>query len=99
MVEAFDGRERGLEPRVATLALQRVQQAGLLAADVGAGPPVQDERQVHPGTEDVLTQVAGLGRLGDRRLKDVSLQLVLAADVDERAIDLARPAGDDDALD
>ena len=44
VVQALDRRERRLQPRVAALALQRVEQPGLLAADVGAGAAVQDQR-------------------------------------------------------
>src|SRR6266487_2229310 len=41
-VQALHGRERRPQLGLAALALQRRQQRGLLAADVGAGAPVQD---------------------------------------------------------
>ncbi len=88
-----------LEPRVAALALQRVQQAGLLAADVGAGAAMEHQRHREVRAEDPLAHEAGVGGLGDRRLQDVGLELVLAADVDERLVDLTRIGGDGDALD
>ena len=43
LVEALVGGERRLQPRVAALALERVEQRGLLAADVGAGAAVHDQ--------------------------------------------------------
>ena len=45
LVEALVGGERRLEARVAALALERVEQAGLLAADVGALAAVDDQRR------------------------------------------------------
>ncbi len=78
VVQALDGGEGRLQARVAALALERVEQAGLLAADVGAGAPVEDEADRQVRAEDPLAQVAGFGRLGDRRLEDVGLVGVLA---------------------
>ena len=49
--------------------------------------------------QDVLADVTGLHGLGDRRLEDVGLVGVLAADVDERPVDLRRPRRDQDPLD
>ena len=99
LVEALVGGERRLQARVAAFALERVEQAGLLAADVGAGAAVQDERAVEARAEDVAAEVAGLVGLGDRRVEHVGLLLVLAADVDERLRRVDRVGGDDDALD
>ena len=62
LVEALDGRERRLQARVAALALERVEQRGLLAADVGAGAAVHDEVERVVGAEDVLAEVAGRAR-------------------------------------
>ena len=47
-VEALDRGERGLQARVAALALERVEQRRLLAADVGAGAAVDDELDPTP---------------------------------------------------
>ena len=58
-VEAGDGGERRLEPRLAAVALERVEQRRLLAADVGAGAGVHDELEVVAGAEDVGAEVAG----------------------------------------
>ena len=46
-----------------------------------------------------LAEVAGGARLGDGRVEDVGLQVVLAADVDERAVRAGRVGRDDHALD
>ena len=77
------GFSRGL-PRLPSSESSR---PGLLAADVGAGAAVQDQLERVAGAEDVLAQVAGRLGLGDRRLEDVRLELVLAADVDEGVVD------------
>ena len=85
LVEALVGGERRLQARVAALALERVEQRRLLAADVGARAAVHPQRQREVGAEDALAEVAGrLGLLDARRSRTLGLQLVLAADVDER---------------
>ena len=99
VVEALDGREGRLQPRVAALALERVEQSGLLAADVGAGAAVDDQLHLLAGAEHVLAEEAGLVGLLDRRVEDVALQVVLAADVDEAAVGPGGAGGDDDPLD
>ena len=86
LVEALERGERRLQARVAALALERVQQRGLLAADVGAGAAVDDEVERVVGAEDALADVALLARLGERGVEHVGLVGVLAADVDERAV-------------
>ena len=68
-VEAGDGRERRAQPRLAAVALERVEQRRLLAADVGAGAGVHDDLEVEAGAEDVLAEVARGVRLGDRGLQ------------------------------
>ena len=76
----------GLQPGQAAETLQRVEQRRLLAADVGAGPGVDDDVQVEPGAEDVLAEVAGRVRLRDRVLQPPDHVQHLAADVDERVV-------------
>ena len=99
VVETLHGRERRLEARVAALALQRVEQRRLLAADVGAGAAVDDELHLLAGAEHVLAEEAGLVGLLDGRVEDVALQVVLAADVDEAAVRPGGAGGDGDPLD
>ena len=73
-VEALDRRERRLQARVAALALERVEQRRLLAADVGAGAAVDDQLEVAVAAEDVLAEVARLVGFGDRGVEDVGLR-------------------------
>ena len=98
-VEALDGRERRLQPRVAALALERVEQRGLLAADVGAGAAVHHEVERVVGAEDALAEVAGGARLGHRGVEHVGGDHVLAPDEDERLVGADRVGADDDPLD
>ncbi len=98
-VEALDGRERRLQARVAALALERVEQRRLLAADVGAGAAVDDDADVDAGAEDVVAEVAGGVGLGDGGVEAVGDLGVLAADVDERTGRPGRHRADRDALD
>ena len=99
LVEALVGGERRLQARVAALALERVEQRGLLAADVGALAAVDHEVEGVLGAEDALAEVAlGVGLL-DGRLEDVGLVRVLAADEDEALVGPGGDRADDAALD
>src|SRR3954471_19526888 len=84
LVEALDRRERRLQARVAALALERVEQRRLLAADVRARAAVHDPLERVARAEDAVTEKAALVCLAHGLLEDLGLQLVLAADVDER---------------
>jgi hypothetical protein len=97
-VETFDRGERRLQPRHAALALERLEQRGLLAADVRAGATVHDDLEVEARTEDVLAEVALRLRLRDRRHQPVVAERELAAAVDEREVALDRVRRDHDAL-
>ena len=90
-VETGDRRERRLRARLAALAFERLEQAGLLAADVRAGAAVQDDR-------DAVEQV-GLVHFVERGADDLELGEVLAADVDEDVLRADRVRGDQAALD
>ena len=98
-VEARDGGEWGPQPRLAPPALQRVQQRGLLAADVGAGTRVHDDLQVVAGAQDVGAGVPGRVRLPDRLLQTAYHMQHLASDVNECVIGADRVRGDDHSLD
>src|SRR6185312_10850088 len=98
-VEALDCREWRLQPRVAALALERVEQRRLLAADVGAGAAVDDQLEVPVGAEDVGPEVTRLVGFGDRGVEDVGLRVVLAADEDEGVAGVGGERGDRDPLD
>ena len=91
--------ERRAQPRLAAPALQRVEQRGLLAADVGARAGVHHQLQVEAGTVDVAAQVTGGVGLGHRVLQAAQHRQHLTAHVDERVAGPDRVRGDDDALD
>ena len=99
VVEAVGGWERRLEARLAALALQRVEQRRLLAADVGAGAAVHGDFAVEAGAEDVPAQVPARVRFAHCGEHPPDRVHGLAADVDERVFGADRVAGDDDALD
>ena len=64
-VEALDRGERRPDARHAALALERLEQRGLLAADVRARAAVHDDVAVEAGAEDVLAEEALGARVGD----------------------------------
>jgi hypothetical protein len=85
----------------AALALDRLEQAGLLAADVRTRTAVQVavHREGNLALEQpLLAEDAVLVRLLDRPLEHLRLMVVLAADEEERGVELTRPARDRDAL-
>ena len=98
-VQPGDRGEGRLQPRLAAMPLQRVEQRGFLAALVGAGPGVHDDVEVEPRTQDVRAQVAGLVGLGDRLVQAPDDVQHLAAHVDERLVRPDRVRRDDRALD
>ena len=83
-VEARRRGERRLEPRLAAAALERVEQRGLLAADVGARAGVHDDVEVEAAAVDVLAEVARVVGLLDRPVQPADGVDDLAADVDAR---------------
>ena len=91
--------ERRLEARLAHLALEALQQPGLLAADVGAGAAVQVDLVVVAGAAGILADQSGGVRLVDRRLQDLRLAHVFAADVDVAGGGAHAGAGEQAALD
>ena len=60
--EALDRGERRLRARLAALALERLEQRGLLAADVRAGAAVDDDRDVAAQLRRGLQLLEGLRR-------------------------------------
>ena len=66
----FDRRERRLDPGPAALALEALDQPGLLAADVRPGAPVNIDLKVEARPIDVLPEVSRRPGLGDRRFQD-----------------------------
>src|SRR5882672_8596084 len=87
-----------LEPRHALFALKAFQQRGLLAADVGAGPMVDEEVEVE-AVDVVLADQFGFVSLIDRRLQPLTFTDELAAHIDVTGVSAHCEAGDQAALD
>ena len=98
-VEAFDRRERRLEARHAPLALERLEQARLLAADVRARAAVHDDLEIEARTEDVLADEALGARVLDGLHEAVVAECELAAHVEERQVARDRVRRDHDPFD
>ena len=75
-------RERGLVARLAAIALDRAEDRGLLAADVGAGALAQLDVEAQVPTDDVVPQQLSLARLLEGVLESSLSERVLAAQVD-----------------
>ena len=87
-------RERRLVARLAAEAFDRVEDRGLLAADVGApaAPDLDVERE--SGAHDVGAQQAARARRVDRALQPLGGQRVLSAHVDESLLAAGRERRD-----
>src|SRR5439155_11079939 len=96
--QAVRGGKGRLDARVAALALERLDEPGLLAADVGARAAVHPHVEVEPRAEDVAAEEAPAARLGDRGLETLGAEGELAADVDIRGVAPDGVGRDDDAL-
>ena len=99
-VQAEVRRERRLEARLALLALERLEQRGFLAADVGAGADERVEVEVDAGAQHVPAEQARRVGLLERRLEARhGLGHELAADVVVADRGAHRVAADGHALD
>jgi hypothetical protein len=101
LVEAeHRGKYGRLDARVGALALERFDQAGLLAADVGAGAAVdEDFAGCNPSPECSGPQEVRGPRLGDGLFQNARAVGHLAADVDVGLLHVVREARDHHALD
>ena len=90
-MRAGDSAGRAASSAAAALALERLEQRGLLAADVGAGTAVQHDRHT-------AEQVLPAAELLERRAEHLVRAVVLAAQVDEDVMRLVRVGGDQAAL-
>ncbi len=90
LIQAHRRREGWFKPRLSPLALQRLEHARLLAADVSACSPVEDDIQVVAFSQDVLAQVIMLDGLFDGLFQHPVGFHELAPDVNERPV---RPDG------
>ena len=99
-VEAEDGGEvRRLDAGVGAFALEGFEEAGLLAANVGAGPLVDINVQVEARTENVFSKKTFGFRLLDGFPNDLRGLWKFAADVDVGEVDIRREGGDGEAFD
>jgi hypothetical protein len=87
-------RERRLVARLAAVALDRVEERRLLAADVGARAAAQLHVEADPLAEHVLAEQPPRSRLRDRVRDPFGRQRVFAPDVDEPELAPGREAGD-----
>ena len=97
-IEADIGGKRRLQPRHALLALERLQQPGLLAADIGAGAMMDVEIE-RPAVNVVLADQPRLIGLIDCGLQALALQEVFAAHIDVAGVGAHRERGEQAALD
>src|SRR5690606_7206738 len=93
------GRKRRFQPRLPAPALERAEQAGLFAADVGARAAVDRDLLAILRTEDVLADVPSRLRLLQGGVQDVVPPLELAANVDEGLRAAGRVRREEDPLD
>ena len=98
-IEAALGRVRRPLLGLAALALEGLQQDGLLAEHVGALDRTDRDRDVHPGTEDVEADEARLGRGADRRTEPRDGGRGIGPDRDDHLAGTDREGGDRRALD
>ena len=92
-IDADRGGEWRLQPRLALLALQALEQRGLLAADIGAGAAMQVDVVVPARAAGILAdQPGGIG-LVDRDLDVRGFVEELAADVDVAGVGAHGEAG------
>src|SRR5690348_10364637 len=98
-VEPGVRREWRLEARFAALALARVEQRRLLAADVRAGAAMEQDVDREIAAADLVADVAARTCGFERALEDAIAFEELAADVHDDLFGLDRVGGDDQALD
>src|SRR6185436_12700748 len=82
VVEPDDSRKRRLVARLRALALERLEQRGLLPRFVRTGAPMEVDIAIKARTKHVPAEEATLVRLVDGVLEDVLDVEELAADVD-----------------
>src|SRR5574343_280697 len=79
-------REGRAVTRRPALAFKRLDEGRLLAADIGAGPQVNFDVEIHPRhAQDIRPQQPGLTPLGQHRLEPGQKKTVLAAQIDKPA--------------
>ena len=97
--EADLDRERRLVARLAAVALDRLEERRLLAADVRAGADAQLDVEREAGAQDVVAEQPARARLRERVLEPRVRERVLGAHVDEAVLAAGRVRGDRHRLD
>lgn len=98
--EGADGRgEWWLETGLAGLALEGLDEGGLLAADVGTGTAVDVDVEVVAGLAGVLADLAGLVGFVNSALEDSRFVVEFAADIDVGGVGVHCSSDDQAALD
>ena len=97
--EADGGGEGRLQPWLARLALERLDERRFLAAHVGAHAAVDEDVEVVARAARVLADEPGLVGFLDGALEDGGFVVELAADVDVGGAAVHGPAGDETAFD
>jgi hypothetical protein len=98
-IETGARRERRLQPRHALLALEALEQRGLLAADIGTGAAMDVEVEVPARAAGILAQKARVVGLFDRLDQVLRLIIEFAAHIDVAGMGAHREARDQAALD
>ena len=93
------GGEGRLRRGLAALALHRVDEGRLLAADERAGAELDLDVEAEVRAEDVLAEQAARARLVDRHLEAGDRERILRADVDEALLGADRVGADRHRLD
>ena len=93
------GGIRRADAGLAALALDRVDQRRLLAADEGPGAQADFQVEIEARAEDVLAQQAPLAALLDRPLDPLDGHRIFGADVEEALLGADGEAADDHPLD
>src|ERR1700733_9909513 len=98
-VKADAGGERRLQARLALLALERFQERGLLAADIGAGAAMEIDFEIEARAARVRADQLCVIGLVDCGLEIDGLVVELAADIDVTGMRTHRARGQERALD
>ena len=72
------------DTRVSALAFQRLDEPGFFAADIGAGPTVHEDIELHIRAQDVFAEVPGGVGFVDSRLQPLRPEKKFATQIDER---------------
>src|SRR5205807_10054245 len=92
--QSYLDRERRLVARLAPVALDRLEESRLLAADIRAGADAELDVEGEAGAHDVATEQSARARVRKRVLQALVRERILGAHVDEAALAAGRVRGD-----